>query len=112
MWNKPTLKQLQKIPDLYSQENIKDKLIYMKFFMGSWTWLVAEIDHKNYDSMFCYVISPMGSEWGYTSLKELMSLKDLFVEVDRDLYSATPYKPKKFSEIMKEEDKDFLDDFE
>lgn len=111
MWNKPTLKQLEKVPDLYSQENVKDKKIYLKLFLGSWTWYIAEIDHKNYDTMFGYVISPMGSEWGYISLKELIGLKQLFVEVDRDIYSVTPYKPKKFSELMKEEqNKDFLDD--
>ena len=102
MWNKPTIKQLQLIPDLYSQENVKDKKIYMKFFIGSWRWYVAEIDHKNWDRMFCFVTSPIvpDGEWGYASLKELISLKKGFVQVDRELHGITPRTPVRFSQIM------------
>lgn len=104
MWNKPTLKQLQKIPDLYTTEKVefKDKLIYMKFFLGGWTWYIAEISHKNMDTMFCFVISPMEEEWGYTSLRELMELNQRGIQVDRDLHSVNPYKPKKLSILLKE----------
>lgn len=102
IWNKPTKLQLEKIPDAYSQENVQDKKIYMKFFMGGWTWYIAEIDHKNWDTMFCYVISPMSSgEWGYTSLRELMSIKSGYMEVDRELHGITPLTPKRFSEIKR-----------
>jgi len=58
MWNKPTIKQLQLIPDLLVRRMSKTK-IYMKFFIGSWRWYVAEIDHKNWDRMFCFVTSPI-----------------------------------------------------
>lgn len=105
MWNAPTKKQLSLIPNLYAQENVKDKKIYMKFFMGGWTWYVAEIDHSNWDTMFCYVISPMkygSGEWGYTSLQELKSMKKDYMQVDRDLYSAKPRKPKLLSTLLKE----------
>ncbi len=100
MWNKPTLKQLQKIPKLYSQEDVKDKKIYMKFFIGADTWYVAEID-KDLDTMFCYHVNERTKQgsWGYTSLKQLMNLRVGFVEVDRDLYSVTPYSPKKLSQL-------------
>ena len=94
-----------KIPDLYSSENIpmKDKKIYVKFFMGHLTWYVAEISHKDWNNMFCYVYNasdPELSEWGYTSLKELLNLRVGFVEVDREIHGITPLTPKKFSEIL------------
>ena len=102
MWNPPTKKQLALIPKLYSTEKVKlaDKKIYMKFFLGGWTWLAAEFDGK--DQFFGLVISPMepSGEWGYFSLSELKTIKaGPGIEVDRDVYGVTPYKPKKVSEI-------------
>lgn len=101
MWNPPTKIQLSKIPKLYSTEKVKDKKIYMKFFLGGWTWLAAEFDGK--DQFFGLVISPMEptGEWGYFSLSELKSVKAGPIEVDRDVYDITPYKPKKISEIKR-----------
>jgi len=97
MFNSPTKKQLEKIPKLYSQEKVKDKKIYMKFFLGGWTWYASEFD--GVDRFFGLVISPYvpEGEWGYFSLSELKSVKSGFVEVDRDLYEVTPYSPKKLS---------------
>ena len=110
MWNKPTLKQLQRIPELYATERVKDKPIYMKFFIGGWTWYIAEIDHNNMDTMFGYVISPMTSEWGYVSLKEIMGISHFGMEVDRDLHTVTPERPKKLSLLLKEDgQKDEID---
>lgn len=99
MWNKPTKKQLEKIPKLYSTDGIKDKKIYMKFFLGGWTWYVAEFDGT--DTFFGLVVSPMNpnGKWGYFSLKELMSVKQGYVQVDRDLYEVTVYSPKKLSQL-------------
>jgi hypothetical protein len=102
IWNKPTIKQLMKVPDLYSTEKVKDKKIYLKFFMGAMTWYIAEIDHKGWDTMYGYVYNasdPEMSEWGYSSLKELLGLRVGYVEVDRELHGITPLTPKKFSEI-------------
>ena len=101
MWNEPTTKQLAMIPKPYSTEEIplKDKKIYMKFFIGGWTWYVAEFDGR--DSFFGYVKSPLmeGGEWGYFSLAELKSLKSGIAEVDRELHGITVYKPKKFGNL-------------
>jgi hypothetical protein len=101
MWNPPTKIQLSKIPPLYAQEKVKDKRIFMKFFLGGWSWYVAEYDGN--DIFFGFVVSPLEPEgsWGYFSLSELSSLSSSFMQVDRDLYSVTPYSPKRLSEIMR-----------
>ena len=99
MWNIPTNKQLELIPKLYAQEDVKDKKVYLKFFIGECTWYVTEYDGS--DTFFGLVVSPMcpDGEWGYFSFGELVSLKRGFVEVDRDLYTLNPRKPKTISEI-------------
>lgn len=99
MWNPPTRRQLEKLPKIYSQEQVKDKKIYMKFFLGGWTWYVAEFDGT--DRFFGLVVSPMSpkGEWGYFSLSELSSIKQGYVQVDRDLYEVTVYSPKKLSQL-------------
>ena len=101
MWNTPAEAQLALIPDLYSQENVKDKKVYMKFFMGGWTWYILEFDKK--DTFFAFVVSPMEPDggYGYTSFSEIKALKSGFVEVDRDLHSASPRKPKSLSTMLK-----------
>lgn len=106
MWNKPTKKQLDLIPELYSTEKIpnKDKKIYMKFFMGPATWYIAEIDHSNYDTMYGFADlgDPEMAEWGYISLSELMRTRVGFMEVDRDLHGRiSPRTPVKFSDLKR-----------
>ena len=46
MWNKPTKKQLSRIPKLYETDNIplKDKIIHLHFFIGGCDWFIAEYD--------------------------------------------------------------------
>src|SRR5580704_16492307 len=41
----------EKIPALYSQENEKDPMVYIKFFdpVGSWTWYVTEGEQRGRD---------------------------------------------------------------
>lgn len=55
MWNIPSKKRLQQIPKLYETEDIelKNKLIYLHFFIGGCDWYIAEYDG---DDLF----------WGYT----------------------------------------------
>lgn len=99
MWNPPTKTQLEKIPRLYEQEKNKDKKVYMKFFLGGWTWYVCEFD--GVDRFFGFVVSPISpeGEWGYFSLRELAAVKKSFMEVDRDLYEVTVYSPKRLSQL-------------
>lgn len=103
MWNKPTVKQLKKIPMLYSQDGKKDPTVYMKFFLGNWTWYVLEFDGNN--TFYGLVVSgfePQG-EFGYFTLSELMNLNVRGIEVDRDKYQVTPYAPRKLSIILAED---------
>ena len=46
MWNTPSQERLKKIPKLYETENIllKDKLIYLHFFIVGCDWYIAEYD--------------------------------------------------------------------
>ena len=101
MWNKPTEKQLNKLPAFYSTEEtpLKEKMIHMHFFIGGCDWYAAEYDPKE-QIFFGFAILNSDyemAEWGYFSLKELCELKVKFLEVDRDLY----FTPKKAAEIEK-----------
>ena len=108
MWNPPTKKQLELIPPLYSQENVKDKKIYMKLFIANRTWYVAEINHKEtptgyapFTLMYTYMVNESTGDgsWGYTSLEELKRMRVGFMEVDREIYGISPRSPKRFSQI-------------
>ena len=101
MWNKPTVKQLAKIPKLYSTENIptQKKKIHMHFFMGGSDWFIAEYDPKS-EIFFGYAILNGDlemAEWGNISYKELRDLKVKgWLEVDRDKW----WKPVTFEKAM------------
>ena len=78
MWNEPTEGQLAKIPRLYETEKIplKEKLIYLHFFIGGCDWYIAEYDGE--DLFWGYAILNGDfemAEWGYISLQELRALK-------------------------------------
>ncbi len=109
MWNRPTKKMLDKIPALYAQEKVKDKKIYLKFFICSFTWYIAEFDHSDNDTMFGFVESPATydmhnhGEWGYVSFRELLSIRSQGREVDREIHQVSPYAPKLLSVLLKED---------
>ena len=103
MWNLPSSERLKKIPRLYQTEAIalKDKLIYLHFFIASSDWYVAEYDEA--DLFFGYAILNNdldNAEWGYLSFGEL---KELIVggwlEVDCELEAS--WLVRKASEITK-----------
>jgi hypothetical protein len=86
-----------KLPKLYSQENIKDPIVQVKFFdpTGSFTWFATEFDGE--DSFFGKVFSEMcpEGELGYFSLSELQSVRCRFgLGIERDLH----FSPKPLSQ--------------
>lgn len=88
MWNEPTRSRLDKIPLLYETEAVplKDKLIYLHFFIGSCDWFVAEFDGD--DIFFGYSIlngDHQNAEWGYFSFNELRELSIGWVEIDCEI---------------------------
>lgn len=99
MWNKPTEKELSKLPKLYETENIKpaDKKIFLHFFISGTDWYISEYNPEE-ELFFGFTIlnnDYQNAEWGYISFKELKDLKVSFLEVDRDLY----WDVKKASEV-------------
>lgn len=97
MWSEPTESELARIPKLYETEDVKlkDKKIYLHFFLGSCDWFIAEFDGK--DTFFGYANlgNPDFAEWGYISFRELKELNVKGMEVDNDKF----WKVKKASEI-------------
>lgn len=99
MWNQPTHEELNELPRLYSTEDksIKDKLIYIHFFIGGSDWYIAEYDPKD-RIFFGYAIlnnDLQNAEWGYMSLDELAGINVRGIEVDRDMH----WKPTRFWDI-------------
>ena len=89
MWNVPTQEELDRIPRLYQTEDIplKDKLIYLHFFIGSCDWFIAEYDGE--DMFWGYAILNGDhdmAEWGYISFTEMKEVKIRgWLEIDRDI---------------------------
>ena len=91
----------QQLPKLYSQDEVEDPMVVVKFFTpdSSWTWLILEgSEQENGDWMFfCQASSHLchEGELGYVMLSELEQIRGaLGLEVERDLY----FSPKKLSE--------------
>jgi len=91
----------RKIPDLYSQDEVEDPIVQVKFFSpyANMVWLVTEFDGK--DTMFGWADLGMGmGELGYISLRELDNLhRGGLPMVERDLY----FKPKRLSQAKVQE---------
>jgi len=89
---------LEKLPKLYSQENVRDPMIIAKFYYPdfNWTWYAIEYDGKD---QFYGLVDGIEQELGYFSLTELLSNKGkLGMAIERDLY----FKPCRLSEVMGE----------
>jgi hypothetical protein len=85
MWNMPNKERLAKIPRLYQTENtpLKDKLIYLHFFIGGCHWYIAEFDGEDLFWGFAHLGDDQCAEWGYISFSELKSIKiDGWLEID------------------------------
>jgi len=99
MWNEPTNERLAQIPKLYETEEIslKDKIIYLHFFIGGCDWYVAETDG---DMFWGFVVLNNDfdmSEWGYFPLSELKAINIKGIEIDCELEEY--FNPTKASEI-------------
>jgi len=101
MWNIPDEQTLKMIPRLYEtdQDEARDKLIYLHFFLGGSDWFIAKYDGE--DTFFGFVCLnglKEFAEWGYISFQELKELrveqpilmfgkpKIIYLEVDCDKY--------------------------
>jgi hypothetical protein len=86
-----------RLPELYSQEKKgMDALALVKFFTpdSSWTWYVSEFD--GVDLLYGLVIG-LEVEFGYTSLKELKSVRGpMGLQIERDIF----FDPKPLRELF------------
>ena len=88
MWNIPSKERLAKIPKLYETENIplKDKLIYLHFFIGGCDWYIAEYDGDLFWGFVILNNDFQNAEWGYISFRELKEIKmDGWLEIDCEI---------------------------
>lgn len=87
------------LPPLYSNEEIKDPLVRLKFFTpdGGWTWFVTEGQAEGQDFLFFGFVVGHFPEWGYFLLSELESIHGVLgLSVERDLH----FTPKPFSQLQ------------
>jgi hypothetical protein len=86
MWNIPSTERLEKIPRLYETEKIqlRDKSVFLHFFIGGSDWYICEYDGENIFWGFCILNSDyQNAEWGYVSFSELKAIRiDGCFEVD------------------------------
>jgi len=103
MWNIPTEKRLAKIPKLYETEHdpLKDKLIYLHFFIGGCDWYIAEFDEDDIFFGFAILNNDLqNAEWGYVSFRELREITiQEWLEIDCELEEI--WQIRKASEIEK-----------
>ena len=103
MWNIPNKIRLAEIPKLYETENtpLKDKLIYLHFFIAGCDWYIAEYDGEDLFWGFAILNNDYEmAEWGYISFCELKALRlNGWLEVDCEIEEA--WEVRKASEIEK-----------
>ena len=87
-----------RVPKLYGQDGIKDKVIYLHYFYGNQDWYVAELD-KSTGECYGYADFGYGAELGYMSIPEFVNNG----KVELDFY----FEPKTWSKINKDKDSAF-----
>jgi len=91
----------KKLPALYSQEEVEDPMVVVKFFdpCGSGTWYITEGERQDEEFLLfglCYIHEP---ELGYVALSELQAYKGPFgIGIERDKF----WTAKRLSEVKAE----------
>jgi hypothetical protein len=88
----------ERIPKLYSQEDVTDPIVVAKFFTpdANWSWYVLEFDGR--DIFFGYV-DGLQPELGYFTLSELTDIRGpMGMKIERDIY----WDEKPLSEVEKD----------
>ena len=87
----------RKLPPIYSQEEVTDPVVWVKYFTpdSNWTWYATEFDGED---QFFGLVEGIEAELGYFSLHQLWKLRgQLGLPVERDIY----FKPKPLSEVRR-----------
>lgn len=69
-----TQEQAQRIPGLFSQEDVKDPIVFLKISCLNSFWLITEFDAKKEIGFGYCQIFKNGGELGYVSLEEIENL--------------------------------------
>ena len=92
------------LPKLYSQENDKDPMVYIKFFdpTGNFTWYATEGEERDGDFLFFGYVYGHEGELGYFTVSQLENAKKGLtglkaLPIERDLY----FTPCRLSEVKK-----------
>ena len=103
MWNANhtqmllTKEVLKSLPPLYAQEEKGlEAVVYVKFFLESWTWFGTEYDPET-KQMFGFTVSSLcpEGELGYWDMNELATIKGRYGNaVERDAW----FKPRTLAE--------------
>lgn len=90
----------KKLPKLYEQEKIEEKIVYLKIFVpwSNWTFFILEGEPDDDDfRMFAWVVGHE-KELGYVSLNELEEIRGPGgLTLEKDLY----FEPKPLKEVQK-----------
>jgi len=71
-----TAKDLKNLPELYSQDGVRDPMVWVKFFnpYGRGTWFATEFSPEE-GRFFGYVMGLGGDELGYFMLSDLRRIR-------------------------------------
>ncbi len=94
-------KEIEKrLPKLYSQEEVSNPKIIVKFFTpwSSWSWYAYEGEkQENGDWLFFGMVHGLEREIGYFSLNELKSLESpMGLKIERDKWFGYDHKLNEF----------------
>jgi hypothetical protein len=104
MWNIPNKERLETIPKLYETDHIslKNKKIYLHFFLGNCDWFACEFDGD--DRFFGFAVlngDLQMAEWGMFSFSELKSIRiDGRFEVDCEAESFWRIRPSRHVKLI------------
>jgi len=90
MWNEPSKQKLNRLPNMYSTEEIpvKEKLVYLHFFIGNTDFYICEFNGT--DALWGFVIlngDMEMAEFGYINYEEIKSIRvNGWQEIECDQY--------------------------
>lgn len=89
------------IPPLYSQEHVKDPVVWVRLFHPLSSWKFYVLEYNPAEKLF-FGWNPMDKELGYASLEELESTVVRGLGIERDMY----FDPKPLSWVKAGKDSD------
>ena len=91
----------KKLPALYKQEDVRDPMVYIRFFhpLSILVWYATEYSPK--EKVFFGLVDGFEAEFRYFSLDEMDVMKVKGLGIERDLR----FKPKKLSKSLEEDNR-------